>query len=681
MIKTRLNSLLNLFCLSLLFSVAVFAGDNDWRPVTPEELGQKTAKVEADADAEAIFWEVKVDDSGEGLSLKHYIRVKIFTERGREKFSKIDIPFRNRYKIKDVAARVVKPDGSVVELKKEDIFERDIVKVQGAKLKAKSFAVAGIETGVIFEYRYREVLDEGGANNMRMIFQRDLPVQNMTYYFKPTSQYYTKPILFNMQNVNFVEDKGGYYKATMLNVPAIKEEPNMPPEDEVRSWAFVFYSFEKKEDPQKYWSNAGGLLVQAYDIKDSLKPGGDIKKALPGIIGDATDDNEKLKRIYDFCRTKIRNITFDTSITDEERSKIKFNSSPSDTLKKQQGKELDINDVFASLAVAAGFEARLMFAGDRSEIFFTYKHAHSSFVHPAGVAVRTKNPLGDLNLGKDLKEFEVLLKDKNISIGSSWQFFKPGNPFVEPGSLAWYEENQTAFLLGVKDYITLELPLKSYDKSKAKRTGKFKLLEDGTLEGDVRIEYFGHFAYQYKANNYDDSATKREETLKEEVKGRMSAAELSNISIENINDSTKPFVYNYKIKIPNYAQKTGKRLFLQPGFFEYGESPRFTAAKRTYPIYFNFPWSEDDDVQIELPAGYSLDNADAPNNLNDPDKITSLTFDIKIDKDKRNLFYKRNMFFGGKDNILFPAGAYPAIKNMFDAFNKADNHIITLKQN
>jgi Domain of Unknown Function with PDB structure (DUF3857)/Transglutaminase-like superfamily len=678
MCKNRLNRLLNVIFLSLSFSIVIFAGDNDWRPVTPEELGQKAPKVEADADAEAIFWEVKVDDSGEGVSLKHYIRVKIFTERGREKFSKIDIPFRNRYKVKDVAARVVKPDGSIVELKKEEIFERDIIKVQGAKLKAKSFAVAGIETGVIFEYRYREVLDEGGANNMRMIFQRDLPIQNMTYYLKPTDQYNTQTISFNMNNVNFTKDKGGYYRATLLNVPAIKDEPNMPPEDEVRSWTFVLYSLDSKFDAKKYWSNAGFELAQDFDIKDALKPGGDIKKALPGIIGDTTDDNEKLKRIYDFCRTKLKNITFDPTITDEDRAKIKFNSSPSDTLKKQQGRSLEINDVFASLAVAAGFEARLMFAGDRSEIFFTYKHAHSSFVHPAGVAVRTTNPFGDLKLGKDV---EIVLNGKDISIGGNWQFFKPGNPFVEPGNLAWYEENQTAFLLGSKSYITLELPLMSHEKSKAKRIGKFKLLEDGTLEGDVRIEYSGHFGYQYKANNYDDSPTKREETLKEEVKARMSAADLTNISIENIDNYSKPFVYNYKVKVPNYAQKTGKRLFLQPGFFEYGETPQFTSATRTYPIYFNFPWSEDDDISIELPAGYSLDNPDAPGGLTDTDKITSLTFDIKVDNANRKLFYKRNLYFGGKGKILFPAGAYPAIKNMFDSFHKADSHIITLKQN
>ncbi len=89
---------LSFFCL-LFFSGARFAvlaaagGDNEWRPVSAEELAMKTPKVDPDADAEAIFWEVRVDDSSpDELALKHYVRVKIFTGRGREKYSKIDIP-------------------------------------------------------------------------------------------------------------------------------------------------------------------------------------------------------------------------------------------------------------------------------------------------------------------------------------------------------------------------------------------------------------------------------------------------------------------------------------------------------------------------------------------------------------------------------------------------------------
>ncbi len=106
----------------------VFAGDDSWREITPAELQLKTPKVESDADAEAIFWEVRVDDgtSETDLIMKHYLRVKIFTERGREKYSKIDIPYIKGMKIKDIMARVIKPDGSIVEIAKTDVFDREI---------------------------------------------------------------------------------------------------------------------------------------------------------------------------------------------------------------------------------------------------------------------------------------------------------------------------------------------------------------------------------------------------------------------------------------------------------------------------------------------------------------------------------------------------------------------------
>src|SRR6186997_3268039 len=85
--------LLPLSIVCLLLPVTVLASD-DWRPVDPSDLALKVAVVEKDADAKAIFWEVKIDDNPEGdLIFSHYIRIKVFTERGRESQSKIDIPF------------------------------------------------------------------------------------------------------------------------------------------------------------------------------------------------------------------------------------------------------------------------------------------------------------------------------------------------------------------------------------------------------------------------------------------------------------------------------------------------------------------------------------------------------------------------------------------------------------
>ncbi len=629
---------------------SVFA--QEWREVSPADLQAKTPKVEPDADAEALFWEVRVDDaSSTDLIMKHYIRVKIFTERGREKFSKVEIPYIKGMKIKDIKARVIKVDGSIAELAKTDVFDREIIKSNNVKIKAKSFAVPNIEPGVIVEYRYQETVPFTSAEDMRMIFQRDIPIQTISYFFKPaaTTQYLT----FNMAENKFIKDKGGFYRATMDNVPALKEEPYMPPEDEVRSWLLLYYTRTLKSTTSDFWGRLGGNIVYIYDVKDTLKPDKSLKTAAAEITAGTSSPEEQIAKIYNFCKTKIKNITFDTTITDEEKEKIKPNKSTTETYKKLQGRQNDINELFASLTAALGFETRLAFGGNRSEKFFDPSQAHESFVHFAAVAVR---------------------------VNSRWQYYDPGDQFSTYGMLPWYEEGTSVLLLGYKDYITTETPLSGYDKSFAKRSGKFKLLEDGTLEGTVRIEYSGHLGYVYKLNNYEASPAKQEETLKDAVKEKMSAAEVTGIAVENLGNSEKPFVYQYMIRVPNYAQKTGKRLFLQPGFFEYGANPMFSSATRKHDIFFQFPWSEEDNIEIELPKGFSLDNADAPAGITDPNRISFLDVEMRINKEKNSLNYKRKFYFGNGGSILFPATSYQPVKNLFDAFHKADTHTITLRQ-
>jgi hypothetical protein len=644
--------LLSLFCLLLTCAQIVFSQDKDWREVTQAEREMKTAKVEADADAEAIFWEVRIDDSTENLIMKHYVRVKIFTERGREKYSKIDIPYIKGMKIKNIMARVIKPDGSIVELAKTDVFDREITKTDKIKVKAKSFAVPNIEQGVVVEYRYQEVYPSSSANNMRMTFQHDIPIQNITYYFKPFQggQYLT----FNMGDNKFVKDKNGFYRATMENVPAIKEESQMPPEDEVRSWLLLYYTDSNSTSSSDFWSTAGYYIVKGFGIKDTLKPGKELKAAAEQIAAGAASNDEKLAKIFEFCKTKVKNITFDTSLTDEQKEEIKESKSSGDTYKKMQGTSGDINELFASLATALGFEARLAFGGDRSQKFFNTRQAHVSFIHFSSVAV---------------------------NVNGRWRYFDPGNLFAPYGTLPWYEEDTAVLLLGYKDYITTETPMSGVDKSVAKRTGKFKLLEDGTLEGTVKIEYNGQLSYERKMENYDKSGAKQEEMLKEEFKKQMSTAEISGVSIENVTDPEKPFTYQFKVRVPNYAQKTGKRLFLQPGFFAYGTNPRFSSATRKYDIYFHFPWSEEDTIEIELPKGFTLDSADAPDAISDPSNIGSLKINIQVDNATNTMKYERRFHFGGGDKILFPAGTYQPVKGLFDGFHKSDTHTITLKQN
>jgi len=649
-----------LLCLFALFAAPAWASGDDWKPIDPAQLAMKTSTVEKEADAEGLFWEVKMDDNPEGdLIFNHYLRVKVFTERGRESQSKIDIYYGrisgNNIKISDIAGRTIKPDGSIVELKKEDIFDRTVVKASGLKFKARSFAMPAVEPGCIIEYRWKETRVDTYARYVRLNFQRDIPVQRVQYFVKPFpfEGMSFQSITLHGSPTKWAKDKNGFYSTTMTNVPALHDESRMPPEDQVKTWMLVFYqsTTENTSNPDKYWTDTAKNYYNEH--KSEIKPNDEVKKMAASLVADAKTDDEKLQRLFDFCRTKIKNVSLDSSgLTSDELAKIKNNKNPSDTLKRGTGRSVDIDHLFAALANASGLDARIVLAPDRGDMFFDKSLPNAYFIYPMNIAVK---------------------------VGTNWKFFNPGYPHLPFGMLRWQEEGQQSLITDPSQPVWVETPMSGPEKSLVKRSAKLKLSDDGTLEGDVRIEYTGHFAIERKMAIDEESESQREDDVKGEIKGQMSAAEITNIKVENVMEYAKPLVYTFHVRVPDYAQRTGKRLFLQPAFFQHGEAPFFATTDRKYPIYFHYPWSEDDHVEIELPKGYKLDNADAPQPFGSG-QISDYKVSIAVTTDGALMLYKRNFFFGGANTILFPVDSYAAIKNYFDVLHKNDNHSIALKQ-
>ena len=649
-----------LLCLFASFPVPIQGAGDEWKPIDPAHLALKAATVDKEADAEGLFWEVKIDDNPDGdLIFNHYIRVKVFTERGRESQSKIDLRygkiFGSEIKIKDIAARTIKADGSIVELKKEDIYERTIVKGSGLKYKARSFAMPAVEPGCIIEYRWREVRVNRDANYTRLDFQRDIPVQRVQYSIKPMDYVGASfnSVTLHGPNVSWVKEKGGYYSATMNNMPALHEESRMPPENQVKTWMLVYYAKagSDKIQPEKYWLDRA---KEYYDrTKSLLKPNDEVKQMAASLTASAKTDDEKIANLFDFCRYQIKNISNDaTGLTPDERAKLKDNKNPSDTLKRKMGTTVDIDLLFAALANASGFDARIVLTSDRGDLFFDKSLPNAYFIDPKHIAV---------------------------NIGGNWKFFNPGYNYISQGMLHWREEGLQALITDPKNPVWVMTPMSSPDKSLVKRIAKLKLGEDGTLEGDVRVEFTGHMALERKEQIDEESETQREESLRDEIKAQMSAAEITNIKIENVTDHVKPLAYSYRLRLPGYATRTGKRLFLQPAFFQYGLKPLFASATRKYPVYFHYPWSEHDEVVFEMPKGYTLDNADAPAPFASGE-ISKYEPYIGVSKDGALLLYKRTFFFGGGGSVLYPVSAYPNVKSYFDIIHKADSHTIALKQ-
>src|SRR5436309_2433083 len=622
----------------------------DGPPFTATDLASERA-VDTSADAEALFWDIHIEQTESKTVLSHYIRIKIFTDRGVESQGRVDLPYGGRNSIKDITARTIQPDGTVIGLKPDAIFERTLVKAKKVKLQAKSFALPSVKPGVLMDYRWTEVLHDIDSFHLPLPVQRDIPVQLVRFTIKPLPgiPLSLKVTAFNVESDPELShpDKRGNQSGSVRSVPPFHEEPGMPPESAVRAWLLIYYAYGD------FWLDYNRYLYES--VKSRMRITDDIRREAASLLSKASTPEEKLRRLYEFCRSEIRRIDDDAGEDPVQRAAdlAKENKTPSDTLKRKAGTARDIDFLFAALASAAGFDARYSVLSDRGRFSFNPRYPTPHMLVSSNIAVR---------------------------LNDQWRFFDPAGRYLPFGMLRWQEEGIPALLVDSSGSEFVTTPVSSAERSLLKRSITGRLEADGTLEGDVRLVFFGHTGAQEKEALDGRTSNGREEYIKKAIQGRISEAEISNVEVQNVLDREQPVVESYHVRIPGYAQRIGRRLFFEPGYFQHGRAPMLTASTRIHPIYFHYPWTEDDIVVIDLPQGFTLDNADQPPHEAAADTTIKHEMHIGITEDGRTLRYLRRLSFGIDEKIFFPPSEYPLLKSVLDALGERDAHKIAIRE-
>ncbi|MBL8239634.1 MAG: DUF3857 and transglutaminase domain-containing protein [Bryobacterales bacterium] len=654
-----------LFGVFLCLTQGVFsqiAVETAWLPITEAEKNQKAPLVDKTAGVEALFWRVHVWDEVISSDWQrhhvHYVRLKVFNEEGKKKISSFEFPYGNDISVTQIDARTIQPDGTIVVLKKEDIHEREVVRLGGIRRKVKSFAIPAVEPGSIVEYRVREVHFKQNIRYLRAQIQREYPIQKMTYYVKPLSRDYINMTMrvwpFNCRNSPLNLEMNGFTSTTVENLPAFQEEPYMISEANVRAWILFFYSEGDRRDPNKYWEKRGKDIYT--QLKQSLRVNDEIRQAAAKAVEGATGEEQKVVALIGYLRQNLRNL-YDSSVTAAERGKI-IKSMPKERARTSEevfksgiGIPDELNTLFAAMAQAVGLEARPALVADRNNVLFEPRLADSYFLDNIDMAVK---------------------------IGGAWKLFDASTKRLPPNMVGWGEEGSQALVSDPKAPVFIQTPLSPPGDSVSLRRGTFLLAEDGTLEGDVQLYYTGHAAAERREGKVGDAPEKQQEEVKEMVTGTFASAEVTDIKLENVENTSQALAYKYHVRIPGFAQRTGKRLLFSPLYFQQGASPRFSASERKYPIAFRYAWKEDDEIRIKLPAGFKIDNGENPGSLEfGPPGAYKLTMGLTNDG---QFVVGRILEFGRGGALMFDTKAYPALKQLFDEFHRRDGAIISLKQ-
>jgi hypothetical protein len=149
------------------------------------------------------------------LSSKH-VAIKILDKKAIEDYNQVFVPSNGT--IDEIKARTIKPDGTIIEVNKDNIKEVKNKKYGNVTI----FAIEGVDEGDILEYIYKVESDVDYCG--MEIFQRDIPVQKAVFELHYTSLYNVKTKVYS--GFPEIKESSTSYKlyATAKKIPALPDE-------------------------------------------------------------------------------------------------------------------------------------------------------------------------------------------------------------------------------------------------------------------------------------------------------------------------------------------------------------------------------------------------------------------------------------------------------------------------
>jgi hypothetical protein len=624
---------------------SVSAGD-EWQPITQEEL--KMTSVPEAPGAPAIYLYRQVDRNDQEAHEYNYLRVKILTEEGRKQ-ADVEIPFfKTEANIHGIKARTIRPDGSIANFDGK-VYEKTIVKARGVKFLAKTFTLPDVQAGSIIEYHYTRDWDQGiYFREAHWILAEELYTRFAKFSLKPISSFVIRwswPLGLP-PGTNPPKDEHGSVNMETHNIPAFQIEDYMPPENELKMRVdFIYSEGNDEKEPEKFWKKEG--KTQNDRVENFVGKRKAMEQAVAQIVGTGDSPEVKLQKIYARVQ-QIRNISFEVEKTEQEqkREKMREINNVEDLWKNGYGNGRQITWLFLGLVRAAGLEAYPVLVSRRDQYFF-------------------KPNL--MNTGQ-LNDNVVLVKVNGTEL-----YFDPGTPFTPYGLLPWSETGVTGLRLDKDGGSWIKTSLPAGSDSMIERKASLKLIDTGALEGKIIVTYTGLEALGKRLEERNEDDTNRKKYLEDQVKESIPIG----IDVELVNkpdwqSSSRPLVAEFDLKVPGWVSGAGRRALMPVGLFGGMEKRVFEHANRTHPIYFPFPSERADDVTIDLPLDWQVNNIPSVQDID----AKAAVYKIKIENNKGTLHMTRRV---NLDLLMVESKLYPALRAFFQAVKTGDEQQIVLQ--
>lgn len=632
-----------------LFSVSAFARGfsqtQDFRPATPEELAMKSVPGHEGAEAAILDW-VRFDDD-QNSTMSEYVRIKVFTEAGK-KHSDVELVYVPMYpysaRIDDISARTIRPDGSTVNFDGK-VYDKVVFKVGRNAVRAKTFTLTDVQPGSIIEYRYIRRWSPDLLIDTTWEVQRDIPVLHAKFTLQPydsNGQYGSFFTYYGLPAGSLPKKNGKVFELEITNMPALRVEEYMPPEEQLRAKVNFVYTASTVK-PDQFWEHQAPAFAKEIDKFLNAK---EAKAEAAKLITGVTDARAQLEKIYAHVQS-FRNYSFEAARTQQEvkRESIREARHAGDVLRNKAGFTHEINRAFVALARAAGFDADALRVAPRDEVFFTEKIPDADQMS-GEVAV-------------------VLLDGKPL-------YLDPGTPGAPFGLLSWEKTNVPSIqsLKGGR-HAWGTVPGQPAQEAVTRRKADLKLNGD-VLEGTVTMTYVGQEALMQRLRHRDEDEATRKKDFEDQVKKLFpDGAEVKLSALTGFEGNGREVTATFDVKLPNVVAAAGSRTMLPISVFSTTAKNPFAPTTRTHLIYFAYPSQKEDEVRVTLPDGLGPQTLPQPGNID----AGIMKYRTETKRDGNVITFTRQVIYGAN---LVDVKHYNALRSFFGNVTNADQQPIVL---
>lgn len=524
--------------------------------------------------------------------------IKILRSEGIERLKFLVRANTFNTRVRKMNAWVINPDGS-----KQDYNIKSAISTSLAPntlywdVKTMFLVLSEATKGSLIGYEWEEEVKPLSLEDL-FVFQLRFPVLQAIYQAEYPSGCQPRLDWINWPESSVTTGPRSF-SVKLSDIPAIKDEPLKPPDEAIAGRLLVRF---KTENAPRYgyffsdWKDMGLWYEQLS--RERRQPDESVRAKASELVSGLTDQRAQIEKLAAFVQQEIRYVSIQIGIGGFQPHRA------SEILANRYGDCKDKATLLASLLSCLNIDSYYFIVNIEPRV--VKENSPVSLFWFNHVVLGIKLPDDKLYEGS-----EALVSIPGLG---RLLIFDPTMPHSPPGRLPFYLQKSNGLLVAGEQSRLLLFPGSSPDRLELIRRGQFVLSADGLLKGSVSETLAGFQAEVARLRLRDVHEQARRKDLEDFLVRSVGSFVLENYQYLNLNEPDREVGLQYSFRSASYLGRTGEVFSFRPNILAMLDDYEVLKQKddRKYPVLLSVVGTSQDEFEIKLPIGYTVEVLPGP---------------------------------------------------------------------